>query len=78
VLTADHGDALRIYASDHPALARGLHAKLLKTAAEYAQQLATGCAQDWADYKQRIGVIRGLNEAAQMCESESQKLDGDR
>jgi hypothetical protein len=71
-------DALRIYAGDHPNLARGLRAKLLKAASDYSQQVADGCAQDWPDYKHRVGVIRGLREAIQACEIEEKKLDGER
>lgn len=71
-------DAVRLYAEDHPVLARSLRAKLLKTAAEYSQQVADGCAIDLPDYKYRVGVIRGLREAADLCEAEDKKLNGDR
>jgi hypothetical protein len=70
--------ALRIYAGDHPVLARSLRAKMLKTAAEYSQQIADGCAADWPDYKYRVGVIRGLREAIEACEIEEKNLNGDR
>lgn len=70
--------AIRLYAEDHPALARTLRVKLEKRQLELASQMAAGSVQDWPDYKLRLGVIRGLQEAIDMCEAEEKSQDGDR
>lgn len=70
--------AVRLYAEDHPALARTLRAKLEKRQVELGGQLMAGSVQDWPDYKQRLGVIRGLDEAIELCKAEEKSQDGDR
>lgn len=70
--------ALRLYAEDHPALARTLKAKLRKRAEELSAQVAAGFALDWPDYKQRTGTIKGLVEAIELCEAQEDEQDGDR
>jgi len=66
--------AVRLFASDHPALARTVKARLERRRLELIEQL-TG-AQDWADYKHRIGVIEGLREAAMHCDDVHKELEG--
>lgn len=70
--------AVRLYAADHPVLARNLRAKLEKRRNELAVPVVEGVAQDWADYKHRIGVIKGLDEAIQQCIDVEHDLNGDR
>jgi hypothetical protein len=72
------GAGFRLYAEDHPALARTLRAKLEKRQVELGGQLMAGSAQDWPDYKQRLGVIRGLQEAIDLCADEEKSQNGDR
>lgn len=69
-------DPIRLYAEDHPALALKLRAKLERRQTELFGGLTV--AQDWADYKERVGVIRGLQEAIDICEAEEKRLNGDR
>lgn len=61
--------------SEHPALARTLHGRLEARRAEMNEQVANGLAQDWADYKYRIGVIRGLSDAILLCLEVEKELD---
>lgn len=57
----------RIFALDHPQIARTLRARLEKRQIELAAQLATGNAEDYPDYRQRVGHIRGLKDAIDLC-----------
>lgn len=59
--------AVRMFVPEHPAIARTVRGKLERRRAECAEQLAAGLAQDLSDYKHRSGVIRGIDEAIQMC-----------
>jgi hypothetical protein len=70
--------AIRIYAEDHPALTRRIRDKFAKRCDELVGHLAAGNADDWADYKLRVGVIRGLREAIAMCDAEDKLLNGER
>lgn len=70
--------ALRIYAEDHPALSHRLRAKLAARATELAGQVSGGYALDWPDYKERVGIIKGLIEAVQLCEADEKLLNGER
>lgn len=72
------GPALRLYAEDHPALARTLRAKLEKRRIELGAQIIAGSVQDWPDFKQRYGVLLGLKEAIEICAEEEKSQDGDR
>lgn len=67
-------DPVRLYAEDDQRLPRTLAGRLRKHRADLAQQLVDGYAQDWADYKHRTGVLRGLDEAIQMCEQANEEL----
>jgi hypothetical protein len=78
LLNADPGSALRIYAEDHPALSRRIRDKFTKRIEELAGQLAAGNAETWEDYKERVGVIKGLMEAIAMCDVEDKRLNGER
>ena len=67
---------VRVFSNDHPALPRNVRAKLEKLRDELALHLANGLAQDWADYKQRVGVIQGITDAIDVCiESEKEMRD---
>lgn len=67
--------AFRLYAAEHPQLARTLRAKLEHRRAELIIQLGEGFAGDWADYKERSGVIKGLKEAIDICEQAEKEMD---
>ncbi len=55
--------AVELYALDHPRMARTIAGRLEKRRIELMAQLAEGNAADWPDYKERVGVIRGLQNA---------------
>lgn len=61
-------EAFRTYALDQPQTARTVRARILKYRQEQIEQLGTGYARDFADYKNRAGVIEGLNIAAGIAE----------
>lgn len=68
--------AVRYFTPESNALPRTLRGKLEKRRHELTLQLADGSCIDFADYKSRVGVIRGLTEAIGEC-IEAEK-DGDR
>ena len=55
-----------IFAIDHPQSARTIRQRLEKRLSDHTGQLVS--AQDWPDYKRRVGVIEGLNEALHVCD----------
>lgn len=61
-------EAFRTFAIDTPQVARTLRARLAERVGDYAVQLSGGYAQDFADYKQRVGVIDGLKMAIEICD----------
>lgn len=70
--------AIRLFAPDHPALAVTVRARLEKERNSQIEQMATGYAQDWGDYKQRVGIVKGLDEAIQICLNVEQELKSER
>lgn len=74
---SENPSAVRLFAFEHPSLARGLRAKLVQRQAELIGAVGAGYAQDWPDYKERIGVIKGLNEAIEQCKQVEQEQSGD-
>ncbi len=61
-MAASHPN-VEIFPLDHPRMARTLAGRLEKRRLELQAQLANGNAEDWPDYKERVGVIRGLQDA---------------
>ena len=57
--------AFRTFAVDPPYMARTLHAMLLKRQQELIDSLRY--ANEWSDFKRRVGVIEGLSEAIGIC-----------
>lgn len=55
--------SVTIFPLDHPRLSRTLKGKLEQRRIELMAQLANGNAEDWPDYKERVGAIRGLEQA---------------
>ena len=70
-------DALRIFALDHPQIARTLRGKLKERQTALVIQVATGSAEDWGDYKERVGVIKGFKEAIDLAEAIEREHSGD-
>lgn len=55
--------AVRFFAPDHPQLAVGVRAQLEKRRAELMNELLN--AQDWGDFCERRGKVRGVDEGLQ-------------
>lgn len=66
----------RFYEQDHPALANTLIGKLRTEERNYANQVASGLAADWPDYKARVGYLQGLRDAIALCEEVQKTLTG--
>lgn len=57
---------IRVSVHDNPLLPRTVRGRLQQLGAEKANALIY--AQDWADYKQRVGEIAGIKEALAICD----------
>ena len=66
-MSGERPQAVRLYASDHPALTNTVRAKLVKRRVELFETTVLA-AQNWADFTERRGLIRGLDEAIALCE----------
>ena len=62
--------------SINPIVARSLRSRLQEAQAALAGQVAAGLAQDWADYKYRVGRIAGIQEAIDLCSEVEHDLRG--
>ena len=67
---------IRLFVPDNPILARTLRQKLELERNKLGQSIVLGFAADWPDYRERIGVIKGLNLAIELC-LEAEKQLGD-
>lgn len=59
--------SVRFFIPDNATRARNLRNKLELRKAELSANIANGLAQDWPDYKLRVGEIRGISEAIDLC-----------
>ncbi len=57
-----------VFALDSPHAARTFRAKLEKRKRELESYILTGDVMDWADYRRRVGVIEGIDEALRVCD----------
>ena len=57
-----------VYALDSPQAARTFRARLEKRKNELQSYILTGDVMDWADYRRRVGVIEGIDEALRVCD----------
>ena len=55
-----------IFALDTPRNAKTIRSRLEKLKSEKIEGLVH--AQDWPDYRRRVGVVEGLNEALRVCD----------
>ena len=58
--------AVRLFAADHPALTNTVRQRVTALRAKLISE-CVGAAEDWPDYKQRRGVIIGLEHALRIC-----------
>ena len=61
-------EAFRVYSMDAPQQPRTLKEKINRRRNELANYIVNGQVSDWADYRRRIGVIEGLEEAMVLCD----------
>jgi hypothetical protein len=66
--------AVRLYATDHPALTISSRAKIEKQRNQMIADLGTGYAQSFEDYKYQSGVIAGLGSALSLIEEAEAEL----
>lgn len=71
----DRPSAVRLFAPEHPSLAHTVRAKLEIRRRELESQLLS--SQDWADFKQRAGAIRGIDDAIALCRDAEKDLNGE-
>ena len=57
-----------VYALDSPQVARTIKQRLLKRQEELAAAIVGGLVSDWSDYKHRVGVLEGIDEALRVCD----------
>lgn len=68
--------SIRVSITDHGRLPSTLRGRLEKRRAECSAALSY--AQDWADFRHRVGVIQGYADAIEICEQTEKDLNGDR
>lgn len=66
-------EAFRTFAVDAPYAAQTIRTTLMKRYGELAEQIIAGYAKDWPDYRERVGVMRGLIEAVEICNDMEKK-----
>lgn len=59
--------SVRFLDPEHPAIPRTVRGRLEAEIATLAGQVAGGFASDWGDYKERVGVLKGLHKALDHC-----------
>ena len=70
----DPSSSVRLFTYDHPLLARTLRGKLEAEKHKQIEANGNGYAQDWPDYKHRVGIIAGLHSALLICEEAMKEL----
>lgn len=61
-------EGFSVYALDTPQSARTIKKLLERRRAELADYIITGDVMDWADYRRRVGVLEGIDEALRVCD----------
>ena len=59
--------AIHIGGMDERFATRNLRGLLTKRRADLAAQIAEGYAKDWADYRERVGELKGIDGALAIC-----------
>lgn len=70
----DSVSSVSFFVPDTPKLTRNLRGKLSEERLKRIEQLVG--AEDWPDFKQRLGAIRGLEIALKLCIETEQDLYG--
>lgn len=72
---SERPSAVRFFAPEHPNRPHTVRQHVEQRRAELTSQMASGAARDWPDYRERIGVIRGLTEAIEICRELEKDMD---
>lgn len=64
----DQLSGFNLYALDSPQVARTIKKVLEKRRADLADYIVAGDVLDWSDYRRRVGVIEGIDEALRVCD----------
>lgn len=67
-------EPVREFVGDHHRLALTLHQQLIKARAETAASIITGAPKDFPEYRNRVGVVEGLDIAIALCEQSQRQL----
>jgi hypothetical protein len=65
---------VRYFVPETPQFTRNLRQKLADERTKLAEQVASGIALDFAVYKERCGVIKGIDIALKLCTEIEQDL----
>jgi hypothetical protein len=57
-----------VYALDSPQAARTIRAKLERRKVVLSGFILSGDVTDWPDYRRRVGVLEGIDEALRVCD----------
>lgn len=67
-------EPVREFTGDHHRLALTLHQLLIKAREEHAAAIVKGGPKDFPEYRNRVGVIEGLDTAIALCEQAQRQL----
>ena len=65
---------VRFFVPDTPQFMRNLKAKLREEFQTRDHAIASGVAGDYADYRHRVGELRGLEIAFNLCEEAEKEM----
>jgi len=68
------GEPVNEFMGDHDRLARSLHQMLTKAREGHAAAIVKGGPKDFPEYRNRVGVIEGLDIAIALCEQAQKQL----
>ena len=60
---------------DHPALAITVRSLLLEQYGRISAEIAGGYVDDWAGYREKVGVLKGIDLAISICDQAKENLD---
>lgn len=63
---SDNTRGFSVFTLDNPQAARTIRTRLNQLRADRLSELVV--AQDWPDYKRRVGVLEGIDEALHVCD----------
>jgi hypothetical protein len=63
---SDNSRGFSVFALDTPQAVRTFRMKLERMRADRLSELVV--AQDWSDFKRRVGILEGLDEALHVCD----------